>query len=146
MGTVSDIIAGKSRTVHRIGPDSTVFEAVQGMVEHGVGALLVAQDQEILGIITERDYLRRIVIENRSSRTTAVREIMSARLVCVDPSTTIEDCMSLMTRLRIRHLPVMEQRRVVAMVSMRDVVRQLATEQEVHIRYLTDYIADRYPG
>lgn len=146
MGTVSDILAAKGRAVHSIGPDSTVFEAVQAMVEHGVGALLVTQDEVILGIITERDYLRRIVLENRSSRTTAVREIMSQKLVCVDPRTTIDDCMSLMSRLRIRHLPVMEQRHVVAMVSMRDVVRQLATEQEVHIRYLTDYIADRYPG
>jgi len=146
MGTVNDILERKGRIVQTIDPDATVFEAVQGMVAKEVGALLVTRGEEILGIITERDYLRHIVLENRSSRTTAVREIMSERVVGVDPKTTIDDCMSLMSRLRIRHLPVMDHRRVVGMVSVRDVVRQLANEQEVHIRYLTDYIADRYPG
>jgi CBS domain-containing protein len=146
MGRVADILAAKGSDVHGISADATVYECVEHMVRNNVGSVLVMTGGAVTGIFTERDYLRRIVLEGRTSRATPVRDVMTSRVICVEPETTIEHCMSIMSRERIRHLPVMEGNRLAGIVSIGDLVRRLSSEKEVEVRYLTDYIAGKYPG
>lgn len=143
MNAVSDILEQKGRSLYRIDADASVLDAVRTMVEANVGALLVTVEGRIEGIVTERDYLRRVAIESRDERSTAVRAIMSSPLVVVRPDTTVDECRSLMTDLRIRHLPVVEGGEVVAMVSIGDLVKFATEQQTVEIRYLRDYINAR---
>jgi signal-transduction protein with cAMP-binding, CBS, and nucleotidyltransferase domain len=98
------------------------------------------------GVLTERDYLRRIVLEGRTSRNTLVKDVMTSNVICVDPSRTIQECMATMTAAHIRHLPVMEGAELVGIVSIGDLVKYLSKEQETQIRYLKDYICGKYPG
>ena len=146
MGRVADLLRAKGREVHTISPAATVYEAVDRMVRHNVGSLLVVEGDEIHGIITERDYLREIVLKGRTSRETPVRDVMTTRVVCVGPEDTIESCMAVMTEKRIRHLPVLEGGRLTGLVSIGDVVKRLSMDQRAEIRYLTDYITGKYPG
>ncbi len=127
----------------RIGGDATVFDAVKAMVEANVGALLVTEGDEIVGIFTERDYLRRIAVEGRRSRTTNVSEVMSAPVICVTPETGIEESMALMTDRRIRHAPVTDGGKLVGMVSIGDLVKFQTRQQTFEIKYLKDYITAR---
>jgi CBS domain-containing protein len=120
--------------------DASVFEAVQLMVEMNVGSLLVTEGGEISGIVTERDYLRRVTLEGRTDTSTEVREIMSSPLIVVTPDTSIDECMALMTDRRIRHLPVVEGDRVVGVVSIGDLVKFKSKQQTFEIQYLTHYI------
>jgi len=146
MARVSDILRGKGRDVLQIEATATVFDAVKRMVEANVGSILVTDGGQIVGIMTERDYLRKITLEGRTSRETQVGEIMSAPLVYVTPQTTIEECMAVMTDRRIRHLPVVEgeePEEVVGVVSIGDVVKYQSREQSFQIQYLTDYISGR---
>lgn len=142
MGHVSDILASKGRDVLSIDGSATVYDAIAKMVEGNVGALLVYDGGRLQGIVTERDYLRRVTLEGRDERTTPVREIMSTEVVYVGPDASIEECMAVMTERRIRHLPVLgDDRAVVGIVSIGDVVKFHSTEQEVQIRFLTEYIS-----
>jgi CBS domain-containing protein len=143
VNTVSDILEQKGRSLYRVDADVSVLDAVRTMVEANVGALLVTVDGAIEGIVTERDYLRRVALEGRDERSTAVRAIMSSPLVVVGPDTPVDDCRALMTDLRIRHLPVVEGGEVVAMVSIGDLVKFATEQQDVEIRYLRDYINAR---
>jgi CBS domain-containing protein len=129
--------------VIRIGADATVFDAVKAMVEANVGALLVTDGDEIVGIFTERDYLRRIAVEGRRSRTTIVSEVMSAPVICVTPDTGVEESMALMTDRRIRHAPVTEGGALVGMISIGDLVKFQTRQQSFEIKYLQDYITAR---
>jgi CBS domain-containing protein len=146
MSRVSDILARKGSEVHTVPQDATVLEAVTKMVEMNVGSVLITEGEAIRGIFTERDYLRRIVLEGRTSKATPVGKVMSTRIVCVDPSYTVEECLAIETEKRIRHLPVMDEGRLVGLVSIGDLVKHLIKEQEIHIHYLTDYISGKYPG
>ena len=146
MGRVADLIRAKGRDVYTIESGASVFDAVKRMVDRNAGSLLVVDGGEIRGIITERDYLREIVLKGRTSKTTEVRTIMTSKLVCVGPNDSIEDCMAIMTEKRIRHLPVLEDGRLAGLVSIGDVVKQLSRDQKAHIRYLTDYICGKYPA
>jgi CBS domain-containing protein len=138
---VSDILEGKGNEVLQIESSATVFEAIKRMVEANVGSLLVFEEGRLRGIVTERDYLRRVALEGRTEKDTLVGEIMSSPLVYVSPDTSIEECMAVMTERRIRHLPVLDERReVVGVVSIGDVVKFQSQEQSAHIRLLTDYI------
>ena len=142
MGHVSDILEAKGRDVLRVDASATVYEAIAKMVEGNVGALLVYDGERLEGIVTERDYLRRVTLQGRDERTTPVREIMSAELVYVGPDASIDECMAVMTERRIRHLPVLsDEREVVGVVSIGDVVKFQSREQSVQIRFLTDYIS-----
>ena len=124
MGQVSDILDGKGRDVLRIDAAATVYDAIVKMVEGNVGALLVYEGDRLAGIVTERDYLRRVTLQGRDERTTPVREIMSSELVFVGPEASVEECMAVMTERRIRHLPVLtENQDVVGIVSIGDVVK-----------------------
>ena len=140
MARVRDILETEGAHVHAISADATVYHAIEKMVEYNVGALIVRDGGAIAGIFTERDHLRRVTLGGRDPRQTAVREVMTARLVCVEPDSSVADCMSVMTRERIRHLPVVRAGEVVGLVSIGDLVKQLSTEREVEIRYLTEYI------
>ena len=146
MCKVADILSIKGRSVHTIESDRSVFDAVTKMVEKNVGALVVTQGGQMCGVLTERDYLRRIVLEGRTSRNTLVKDVMTSNVICVDPSRTIQECMATMTAAHIRHLPVMEGAELVGIVSIGDLVKYLSKEQETHIRYLNDYINGKYPG
>jgi CBS domain-containing protein len=143
MNTLSEILSEKSGDVIRIGGDATVYEAVQAMVEANVGALLVTEGDEISGIFTERDYLRRIAVEGRRSRDTSVREVMSSPVLIVNPGTTVDETMALMTDRRIRHAPVVEDGALVGMISIGDLVKFISKKQSFQIQYLTDYITAR---
>jgi CBS domain-containing protein len=144
MSTVADILDAKGSDVHRIDAEATVFEAVKAMVAANVGALVVGSGDEVEGIITERDYLRRIAVEGRTSRETLVREIMSHPVTTVTPESEITECMELMTEQRIRHAPVVDaDRRLVGIISIGDLVKFQTVQQRAHIRTLTEYITAR---
>ena len=143
MSTVTEILAGKGNEVLSVDADASVLEAAHQMIDANVGAMLVSVRGRINGIVTERDYLRRVTLEGRTDRETAVREIMSSPLIVVSPETTIEECMALMTEQRIRHLPVAEHGRIVGVISIGDVVKFQSQQQSVQIQYLTEYINAR---
>jgi len=142
MGQVSDILAAKGSTVLEIDAEATVFDAVSKMVDGNVGSLLVTEGGRLVGIVTERDYLRRVAIVGRDERTTPVREVMSAPIVYTTPESSIEECMAVMTERRIRHLPVLtESREVMGVVSIGDLVKFQTREQSAQIKFLEEYIS-----
>ena len=140
MNRLAEILEDKGRGVLSIDADASVLEAVQLMVEMNVGSLLVTDGGEIAGIVTERDYLRRVTLEGRTETETRVGEIMSSPLVIATPETTIDECMAVMTDRRIRHLPVVEDGDVVGLVSIGDLVKFTSKQQSFEIQYLTNYI------
>ena len=142
MDDVASILEAKGSDVLRIEGSATVLDAIKRMVEANVGSLLVFEDGKLAGIVTERDYLRRVTLEGRDETKTPVREIMTAPIVYVTPDTTIEECMAVMTERRIRHLPVLtDSREVAGIVSIGDVVKFQSRQQTAQIRLLTDYIS-----
>jgi CBS domain-containing protein len=145
MADVRKILAEKGDAVVSIGGDATVFDTITLMVERNVGAVLVTGDDanQIAGIFTERDYLRRIAVEGRTSRETLVRDVMTSPVLAVTPATTVEEAMALMTDRRIRHAPVVDEGSLVGMVSIGDLVRQQSREQTFKLEYLTEYISAR---
>ena len=143
MNRVKEILDDKGREVLDIEADVSVFEAVKRMVEAGVGSLLVSEGGEIRGIFTERDYLRRMTLEGRDDKDTAVREVMSSPLIVVTPDTDIDECMAVMTDRRIRHLPVVDAGGIAGVVSIGDIVKFKSKQQSFEIQYLTDYITGR---
>ena len=140
MRLVQDILGFKGNDVYSVGPDITIFEAVQMMADKSVGALLVMENGKPVGIVTERDYARKVALEGRSSRDALVKEIMSTRVLCVNPQRTIQDCMALMTDKRARHLPVVDHKNVIGMISIGDLVKAVIAEQQFVIDQLHDYI------
>ena len=140
MNQVTEILGDKGKDVLKIEADAPVLEAVKQMVDANVGSLLVTDGGEVTGIVTERDYLRRVAHEGPADDSVAVRDIMSSPLVVVSPDTEIDECMAVMTDRRIRHLPVVDDSEVVGIVSIGDVVKFKSKQQSFEIRYLTDYI------
>jgi signal-transduction protein with cAMP-binding, CBS, and nucleotidyltransferase domain len=143
VSTVEKILEGKGHEILSIDADASVYDAAKQMIDANVGAMLVSVDGRISGIVTERDYLRRVTLEGRSDKETPVREIMSSPLIVVSPDTSVEECMSLMTERRIRHLPVAEHGEIVGVISIGDVVKFTSKQQSVQIQYLTEYITAR---
>jgi CBS domain-containing protein len=143
MSQVWEILAEKGRGVLKIDADASVHEAVERMVEANVGSLLVTESGDVRGIVTERDYLRRVAVEGRTDRETSVREIMSSPLIVVTPQTSVDECMALMTKRRLRHLPVVDAGEVAGIVSIGDVVKFQSRQQSFEIQFLHDYIAAR---
>ena len=144
--TIDSVLRLKGRQIFSVAPTATVYEAIQTMSDRGVGALLVLAEGKLIGMISERDYARKVILRDRSSKQTQVREIMSGDLVTVTTRDTVEDCMRLMTDNRIRHLPVVERDRVVGMISIGDLVNWIITAHEETIGQLQSYIAGNYPG
>lgn len=143
MSQVSEILTEKGRRVLKIDADASVLEAVELMVEENVGSLLVTDSGDVTGIVTERDYLRRVALEGRTDAETSVREIMSSPLIVVTPETAIAECMALMTNKRIRHLPVVDAGEVAGIISIGDLVKFQSRQQGYEIQFLHDYIAAR---
>ncbi len=143
MSTVNEILATKGGAVLSVDANASVLEAAQQMIDANVGSMLVSVRGRITGIVTERDYLRRVTLEGRADRETAVREIMSSPLIVISPETSIDECMALMTEQRIRHLPVAEHGDIVGVISIGDVVKFQSRQQSVQIQYLTEYINAR---
>lgn len=144
METVADVLGHKGTIVHSAAPEARVLEAVEHMCEAHVGALLVASAGVPLGIFTERDLMRRVILAQKSPTTTLVRDVMTTDVVYVDPTTTVREAMAIMTDRRCRHLPVLSGNRVVGMVSIGDLVRSLSFEQAFEIQVLTDYVRGAY--
>jgi CBS domain-containing protein len=140
MATVSQLLVIKGQMVHSIDRMATVFDAISKMVERNVGALIVLEGMRPCGILTERDYLRKVAVFGRASRTTRVEEIMSSGLISVGPDTPVEECMSLMTSNHIRHLPVFDGSQLEGIVSIGDIVKYLASERLSQIEQLTAYV------
>jgi CBS domain-containing protein len=141
---VAKVLEGKGSEVLTIDSEATVFDAIKRMVEANVGALLVTDGGRVAGIVTERDYLRRVTLEGRTEEETLVREIMTSPLVYVTPETSVEECMAVMTERRIRHLPVFaDGRELVGVVSIGDLVKFKSAEQDFQLRFLTEYIESR---
>ena len=146
MTTATQILRSKAdKAVYSTTPSSTVFDAVKLMAEKNVGALVVIEGDAVVGVITERDYARKIVLMARSSKETAVREIMTAPVMYVQPDRTSEECMALMTEYRVRHLPVLDRGKMIGVVSIGDLVKDVISEQKFIIQQLEQYIAGR-PG
>jgi CBS domain-containing protein len=146
MSALRTILEGKGSTVHYVGPEATVLEAVGRMCRSRIGALLVEEHDEAIGIISERDVMMRVVLEKRDPASTRVADIMTRNVLCIDPSQEPEQAMALMTEHRVRHLPVVEGRRVIGMLSIGDLVRWVSRNQDFEIRTLYEYVNGVYPG
>lgn len=140
MKTVQQLLESKRYSVVSVAPSSTVLDALQVMADKEIGAVIVIDDGHLVGIFSERDYARKVVLQNKSSKDTPVREIMTEKVVCVRAEQTIEDCMGLMTDKRIRHLPVLDHKKVVGVISIGDVVKEMLSEKELIIKQLESYI------
>jgi CBS domain-containing protein len=140
MYSVADILKTKGPAVWSVSPTDTVLDALRVMAERDTGGVVVLDGDKLVGIFTERDYARRVVLAGRASRTSAVREVMTHSVVCVTPDTSINDCMALMTRKRLRHLPVLDHKRLVGLVSIGDVVKATIEDQEFTISQLQKYV------
>lgn len=143
---VHRILRNKGSQVYSIAPDATVYEALEKLAEKDIGALVVLEGVELVGIFSERDYVRKVILKGRSSRDMKVHEIMSSPVVTLSVQTSIDECMYRMTEQRCRHLPVVEDGKVVGVVSIGDVVNWIITTQDMTIHQLEDYISGKYPG
>jgi len=144
-GTIGEILNYKGKQAWSISPEIMVFDAIQMMADKNIGALLVTEGNKLVGILTERDYTRKVALKGKSSKQTAVREILTGQVVHVTPRHTVEECMRLMTDHRVRHLPVLEEEKIAGIVSIGDLVNWIISEQSHTINQLQTYIAG-YPG
>jgi CBS domain-containing protein len=141
--TIGTSLRQRQRDIWSITPHASVYDAIAMMADKEIGALLVMEKQELVGMLSERDYARKVILQGRSSKDTSVLEIMSSPAICVTPQHTVEDCMHIMTKNRIRHLPVKESGRVVGVISIGDLVNWIISEQEETIRHLEAYICGK---
>ena len=141
MKLVKHLLDSKGHDVISVAPDLSVFDAIKLMADRLVGSLLVMNDEELRGIVTERDYARKVIIKGRSSETTSVSEIMSTEVLTTSSSQTVNQCMEMMTERRIRHLPVIEDNRVIGMISIGDLVQAIIADQQEEIEQLESYIS-----
>ena len=143
MNIVKQILQTKGNQIWSVSPETSVYDALQLMAEKGIGALLVLENEEVVGIFSERDYARKVILMGKSSKSTLVGEIMTHRVQCVTPAYTVAECMVLMTEKKIRHLPVMDKEKLVGFISIGDVVKSIIAEQEYLIEHLENYIVGR---
>ena len=139
MHTVRNVLDEKGHGVHHIHPDASVFDALTIMAEHDIGALVVLNGGNLVGIVTERDYARKIILKGRTSPGTSVREIMSTRVICARLDQTVEECMAVMTAKTVRHLPVLDHKELVGIVSIGDMVKCIIADQRFTIEQLEHY-------
>ena len=140
MKPVSELLAKRPSAIYQVGPDVMVFDALQTLADHGVGALLVMDGERLVGIFSERDYTRKVALQGRNSRDTLVSAIMTPNVVAVSPKTGTRDCMALMRQHRFRHLPVVDGARVLGMISIRDIMDDIIADHELTIAQLQSYI------
>jgi CBS domain-containing protein len=140
MATVKQLLDQKGHEVLSIGPDDSVFDAIKKMADNNVGSLVVLEGEKLVGIITERHYARNVFLKGRSSPETTVREIMSTHVVCARPEQSVEECMAVMTDKAVRHLPVLEKKQLIGVVSIGDLVKNIISDQKFVIEQLEHYI------
>jgi CBS domain-containing protein len=140
MKTVQHMLDGKRTQLSSISPDASVYDALSLMAALDIGALVVLRDDHLAGIFSERDYARKIILHGKSSRDTLVKEVMTEKVLCVQPAQTVEECMALMTAKRVRHLPVLKDKKVIGVISIGDVVKEMIQEQKQIIEQLESYI------
>ena len=141
MTTVAQLLNSKGHTIHSIAPDDSVLDAIKKMAEEKIGALVVMDGDKMVGIITERDYARNVILQGKSSHNTPIREIMAANTVCARLNQTVEECMAVITEKRVRHLPVLDDNKVVGIISIGDLVKEIIAEQKFIIEQLEHYIS-----
>lgn len=139
--TVTQLLNKKGKEIHTISPEATVFDAIKLMSELGVGALLVMEGSRLVGVISERDYTRKVILKGRSSNSTFVQDIMTKKVICLSPDNNIDECMALMNENQIRHLPIVEKGEVVGIVTIMDVIKNILSEKEFIIEQMEHYIA-----
>ncbi len=140
MKTLKQLLDAKGRDVHTVAPGARVIDALKLMAERSVGALIVMEGGRIAGVISERDYARKVILHGKSSHELEVRDIMTSKVITVHPGQSVEECMALMTEKRIRHLPVTEGERLIGVISIGDLVKEVIAEQQQTIRQLESYI------
>lgn len=145
-GTIEAILGQKGREIFSVSPDATVFEAVEQMANKNVGALLVVENDQLVGMISERDYTRKVMLRGKRSRETQVREIMSSELTVISPREPVENCLRMMTDKRIRHLPVLDGDTIRGIISIGDLVKWVIATQSAAIQHLEMYISGGYTG
>lgn len=145
-GNISGVLAQKGNVIWSISPEATVFEAIQRMAEKNIGAVVVLENETLLGLISERDYTRKVALMGRSSKETLVKDIMTTSVVTVTPEHTVEECLRLMNDKRVRHLPVLEGGKLIGIVSIGNLVNWIISAQSETIHQLEDYITGKYPG
>ncbi|MBL8199745.1 MAG: CBS domain-containing protein [Chromatiales bacterium] len=138
--TVQQILQHKAHRLVSIEPDATVYEALMLMAKHDIGSLVVLDGERLTGIFSERDYARQVALLGKSSKETHVRQIMTQKVLCVRPEQTVDQCMGLMTQKRVRHLPVLDHKKVIGVISIGDVVKEVISEQQLMIEQLEQYI------
>ena len=143
---VNALLQSKGTQVYSVTPETKVFDAVKLMAEKNVGALVVLSEGRVVGMFSERDYTRKVVLHGKSSKGTLVRELLSAPVISASPSSSVEECMRLMTTYRIRHLPILEGEKLVGVISIGDLVNWTISAQSTAIHQLQNYIAGQYPG
>jgi signal-transduction protein with cAMP-binding, CBS, and nucleotidyltransferase domain len=143
MTTVGSLLDAKGRDLWSIAPDASVYEAIELMAAKNIGVLLVLEEQTLVGVVSERDYARKIILQGRSSKDTQVKEIMTEKVFCVERTHTLEQCMALMTERRVRHLPVLQDNRPIGVISVGDVIKSIISEKQVLIDQLESYISGR---
>lgn len=143
-GTIDSILKAKGSPLWSVSPETTVFDAITLMAEKNIGSLLVTADDKLIGIVSERDYTRKVALKGKSSKTIAVREIVSSPVVTVGPGHTVEECLRLMTERRVRHLPVLEGDKILGVVSIGDLVNWVISAQNVALEQMENYIAGNY--
>ncbi len=141
MKLVKHLLDAKGRHIISVSADSSVLEAIKVMADKNIGALVVMQDDKLAGIVSERDYARKVIVKGRSSKSTQVAEIMTADVATTSSDQTVDECMAMMTEMRIRHLPVVEDDRVIAMISIGDLVQAIIADQKEEIEHLEHYIS-----
>jgi len=144
MITVKQMLEEKGHQVWTISPEATVFEALKIMADKDIGALIVVKNGQVVGIISERDYARKVMLKGKSSLETPVKDIMSTEIYYVGPEVSVDECMALMTEKRIRHLPVMDNGKLIGVISIGDVVKSIISTQKVTIEHLQNYIMGKY--
>lgn len=144
MGKVKHILQTKGNVIYSVAPSIMVYEAIEMMCEKNIGGLLIVEEDRLVGIFTERDYARKLILKGRSSKDTPIRDLMTSNLVTVTPDTTIDDCMRVMVGRKIRHLPVLENDELVGLISIGDVVRHVIEEQKSIIEQLEQYITGQH--